>query len=174
MGQNEVKGRILEFYDCDHVVITGGEPMLQQEALVPLLKELKEERDFFFEIETNGTILPKQELVGLIDQWNVSPKVSNSGNSTSAREIPECYEFFRSLPNAYFKLVVDDESDLCEILDIVGKYRLPQEKIILMPESTTADSLREKSTWLAEFCRDNGYRFSTRLQIVLYGNKRGV
>lgn len=175
MEMNEVESRILEFPDYNHLVVTGGEPMLQQDALVPLLKRLKEENgSYYFEVETNGTILPRLEMVGLIDQWNVSPKLENSGNSIPAREKPECYEFFKSLPNAYFKLVVDDLGDLEEILEIVGKYLIPPDRVILMPESTTSESLREKSGWLAEFCKNEGYRFSTRLQIMLYGNRRGV
>lgn len=172
MDMEEIHKRILD-NDCRHLVVTGGEPMLQQDDLVPLLRRLKEER-FTTEIETNGTILPNQKILGPIDQWNVSPKISNSGNSVSLREKPECYQFFRSLPNSNFKFVVENKDDLGEILELVRKYDIPRDKVILMPESTSPESLREKSSWLAEICRNEGFRFSTRLHILLYGNRRGV
>jgi 7-carboxy-7-deazaguanine synthase len=171
MDEIEVERRILS-YDCRHLVVTGGEPMLQQDELVPVLRRVKA-LGFSVEIETNGTILPNREFVELIDQWNVSPKISNSGNSASAREKPECYEFFQSLPNSNFKFVVENQDDLGEILELVGKYGIPREKVILMPESTSSEALRVKSSWLAEICKSEGFRFSTRLHIILYGNRRG-
>jgi 7-carboxy-7-deazaguanine synthase len=172
MNLEEVGRRILG-YDCNHLVVTGGEPMLQQDELVPLLRRLKED-GFTSEIETNGTIVPSHEITQLMDQWNVSPKISNSGNSAGARERPECYEFFQSLPNSNFKFVVENQDDLAEILGLVKKYNIPRDKVILMPESTSPESLREKSSWLADICKSESFRFSTRLHILLYGNKRGI
>jgi 7-carboxy-7-deazaguanine synthase len=170
MNEEEVARKILG-YGCRHLVVTGGEPMLQQEELVLLLEKL---RGFHVEVETNGTIRPNKEMVSLVDQWNVSPKLSNSGNSVKVREIPECYAFFRRQNNAHFKYVVEDREDLGEILELVAKYEIPREKVILMPESTSPELLREKSAWLADICKSEGFRFTTRLHIILYGNKRGV
>ena len=147
--------------------------MLQQEDLAPFLSKLKTD-GLTFEIETNGTILPNDGMVSAIDQWNVSPKLDNSGNSVASRENPECYRFFCKQPNAYFKYVVEDREDLGEILELVAKYAIPRDRVIMMPESTSPELLREKSAWLAEICRNEGFRFSTRLHIILYGNKRGV
>ena len=77
MTIDEIKESILEF-GINHLVITGGEPLLQQDDLADLLSFLKP--DFYVEIETNCTILPNKMLTDLVDQWNVSPKTENSGN----------------------------------------------------------------------------------------------
>ncbi|MGI0092186.1 MAG: 7-carboxy-7-deazaguanine synthase QueE [Nitrososphaerales archaeon] len=168
----DVLGQILR-HDCKHLVITGGEPMLQQDELAILLPSLKRE-GFEIEIETNGTILPIDPVAKNIDQWNLSPKIANSGNATDAREKPDVYAYFKNLPNSYFKYVVESNDDLQEILNLVAKYRLPARKVMLMPEAVTEEKLREKSAWLAEVCKNKGFRFTTRLQIILYGNKRAT
>lgn len=160
-------------FDCKHLVITGGEPMLQQGELGMLTPSLKKE-GYEFEMETNGTILPNKDLVDTVDQWNVSPKLANSDNSEELREIPKCYAFFRNQKNAFFKYVVESESDLNEILALIEKYNLPRERVILMPEAKTESSLNEKSAWLIERCKKEGLRFSTRLHIILYGNQRAI
>jgi 7-carboxy-7-deazaguanine synthase len=166
--------RQLRSYDCGHLVITGGEPMLQQDEIANLVRQLKDEQEFYIEVETNGTIIPNELLKNDINQWNVSPKINNSGNAPDSRERPLCYSFFREMPNAYFKYVVETENDLKEILDLVSRYRLTPERVILMPQAVSVDQLRDKSAWLVERCKKEGFRFSTRLHIVLYGNKRGL
>jgi len=64
-----------------NVIITGGEPMLQQKNIEGFIQYIVEEiNDFpFIEIETNGTIMPNNDMLNLVDQWNVSPKLANSG-----------------------------------------------------------------------------------------------
>jgi len=171
ISPDQVAKLILE-YDCRHLVVTGGEPMLQQDELAPMLERLKE-KGFTIEVETNGTILPNWGMEQVIDQWNVSPKLDNSGNSAAAREIPECYRYFSGTPGAYFKYVVENREDLDEILGLVRKYGISRERVMLMPESTSPELLREKSAWLAEICKSEGFRFTTRLHIILYGNRRG-
>ncbi|HKM76270.1 MAG TPA: 7-carboxy-7-deazaguanine synthase QueE [Candidatus Bathyarchaeia archaeon] len=172
MSVVEVEQELLKFQG-KHLVLTGGEPMLQQKELLPLLKSLKE-HEFYIEVETNGTIKPTNEILALIDQWNVSPKLENSGNEVSAREKPECYRFFNHLPNACFKYVVKDPDDFEEVRRLAEKYQISNDKIILMPEAQTTEQLTERSGWLSELSREAGYRFSTRLQIALWGSKRGV
>ena len=172
MNDDEVKTKILQF-DTRHLVLTGGEPMLQQKHLLPLLRSLKE-TGFYIEVETNGTVIPLDGMVALMDQWNVSPKLENSGNSVSARERPECYLFFNRLSNAYFKYVVRDSEDLTEVQSLAEKYAIPFGKIILMPEARTPEELAERTRWLKNASKERGYSFSTRLQIELWGNRRGV
>ncbi len=172
MSVEQVEEQLLK-HDSKHLVLTGGEPMLQQKALLPLLRSLKRKR-FHIEVETNGTIIPTDKTLELVDQWNVSPKLENSKNPQGLRERPECYGFFNSLPNSYFKYVIQNPGDLNEVLQLAEKYRIPSTKIILMPEARTRDQLAERSSWLTELCRHHGYSFSTRLHIGLWGNKRGV
>ena len=171
LSAHEVEDRILA-YDCRHLVITGGEPMLQQSALAPLALSLRE-RGFYCEVETNGTLAPQQEMIDAISQWNVSPKLANSGNRPERREAPEALRAFTGLDSAFFKLVVVAPSDLDEVDELVRLYDVPPERVVLMPEGVTPDVLAERGRWLAEACAQRGYRFSTRLHILLWGDQRG-
>ena len=172
MSLEEVEREILR-YSCRYLIVTGGEPMIQQRQLVPLLRHLKSKR-FHIEIETNGTIVPAAGLVNLIDHCSVSPKLGNSGNSLSSREVPQAYDFFGALPSSHFKYVIENQDDFTEVQSIISRYHLPPERIILMPEAQNREALLRKSRWLVEICKDQGYMFSTRLQILLWGNKRAV
>ena len=172
MTQEEVLKEILK-HDCKYLVITGGEPMLQQSQLVTLVQDLKN-KGYFLEIETNGTILPDQRLVNIIDHWSVSPKLEYSGNSRASREIAKCYKFFASSPLCHFKFVVKDNKDFSEVQTIMRTYTLTSNKIILMPQAQDSEALIQGGKWLVELCKAHGLIFSTRLQIILWGNKRGV
>ncbi|MEK7814304.1 MAG: 7-carboxy-7-deazaguanine synthase QueE [Chloroflexota bacterium] len=167
----EAEERILEF-GSHHLVITGGEPLLQQRELAPLVASLKE-RGFYCEVETNGTIVPQPDLAEKIDQWNVSPKLATSGNPLERRELPSVLEFFRQLPNAYFKFVIVEPGDIEEVCALRTRYRLPGERIILMPEGTTSAVIQRRGQWVYEACVREGFRFSTRLHILLWGDQRG-
>ena len=154
--------------------------MLQQSALILLLQQLKrkkaENNDYLFvEVETNGTAKPLPGIVPLVDHWNVSPKLSSSGNAApTIRERSEVLRFFGKLPNVVFKFVVQSMEDLKEIENLAKKCDIAPSKITLMPEGTEAQILNERSTWLMKVCEDVGYQFSTRLHILLWGNKRGT
>ena len=113
---NRVKEEIEQF-NIKHLVITGGEPMMQADDLVELLSFLKS--DFYVEVETNGTIVPNKMLTDLVDQWNVSPKTSNSNNPLEMCEDSECYAFFSNRENCFFKFVVENKSDIDEITKLV-------------------------------------------------------
>lgn len=172
MSPEEIGREVLR-YNCKHLVVTGGEPMIQHRQLIPLSKCLKD-KGFRIEIETNGTIVPTRELANLIDHWSVSPKLDNSGNPPSSREVAEAYLFFGRLPSSYFKYVVESEDDLAEVQRMEQKYNLAHERIILMPEAKDRETLVYRSRWLVEHCKSHGYLFSTRLQILLWGNRQGV
>ena len=166
-----VRDTILAF-DCPHLVVTGGEPLLQQTELAPMISGLKD-KGFYFEVETNGTIVPIPELERDIDQWNVSPKLATSDNPVDRREIPRVLESFREIPGAYFKFVVVEPQDVDEVCDLRDRYGLPADRIILLPEGTTVDAVQRRSQWVSEACVREGFRFSTRLHILLWGDKRG-
>jgi len=160
-------------YGCPNLVVTGGEPLVQQRALTPMLERLKN-GGFWIEVETNGTIVPGKKLLELVDHWSVSPKLENSGNTLPARENPRAYRLFRNLPSAHFKYVLEKPDDLAEIRALLAKYELPADRIVLMPQAQDRDTLLERSRWLVEICKSEGYLFSTRLQVLLWGNRRGV
>ena len=160
-------------FRCPHLVVTGGEPLLQQNALEPLVHSLKED-DFYIEVETNGTIAPSPQLGRDVDQWNVSPKLAISGNAPDRREVPQVLEAFSLLPGAYFKFVVVEEGDLEEVRGLVQTHSLPRERVLLMPEGQTVDDLEERGRWLSQLCIEEGLRYTPRLHIHLWGDRRGT
>ena len=155
-----------------NVVVTGGEPLIQRRQLVPLAEQLGE-RGFRIEIETNGTIAPA-ELDGLVDQFNVSPKLRHSGNEGLTRIRDDVLSAFAATSRAYFKFVIAEPNDLSEVAGIMANVAVAPDRIILMPEGRSPAELGARSGWLAEACVARGYRFSTRLHVLLWGDTRGV
>ena len=163
--------KIKEF-EPKHIVITGGEPLIQQNDIASLLSKLGD--DYFVEVETDCTIIPNSALLEHVNHWNVSPKTSNSGNSREAREIPQCYDFFAKLENSVFKFVIENESDLKEIDELITKYSIPKNKILLMPQASTKDELNLKKEEIENIAKAKGLLFSSRLQVERWGNQRGT
>ncbi len=162
-------------FDCKNVILTGGEPMVQQSALRSLMETMRSKStDYRFEIETNGTLIPHADFQDIIDQYNVSPKLENSNNPRKLREKPAAYRFFAQNPKANFKFVLAAENDLTEVLQLVQTYHIPADKIWLMPEATQRESLQEKRQWLVEICKKFGFRYSDRLHVQIWGSKKGV
>ena len=150
-------------YPVKHLVITGGEPLLQQDGLKELLKKLK---GYTTEIETNGSICCK--ISRLIEQINCSPKLKNSNNPAYPLRLKPTNK------KVLYKFVVQKGEDLKEINAFIRKYKIPKEKVYLMPEGTSRSALLNRSKWLIDACKKEGYNFSPRLHILLFGNKRGV
>lgn len=161
---------LISRYQCDRLVLTGGEPLLQQKELTELVKLLPEIP--FIEVETNGTQLPDDNFISLPTQFNVSPKLSNSGMPEDLRLSFEALHLLSSLPTAIFKFVVCNQNDLKEIQSLQQKLNLSPNRIFLMPEGRDPETLQTRSLWLADICRDQGYRFSPRLHVLLWGNER--
>jgi len=172
MSPSAVEEEITRF-GCSHLVITGGEPLMQAQQMVPLARSLKK-LDYFIEVETNGTLVPPQEFSSLVDQWNVSPKLANSANSAKRREVPRALNYFAGLPNAYFKYVVENPDDIQEIVSLNTTYGIASASTLLMPQAVDSFELLQKSRWLVDLCQETGFRFSTRLQVLLWGAKRGL
>ena len=128
----------------------------------------------FFYRPFRPRLLPDNELADLIGHWSVSPKLENSNNPKSLREVPECYGVFSSLDSCHFKYVIQDERDYNEVKRIIEKYGISQKKIVLMPQAQNREDLLEKSAWLVELSKTQGCLFSTRLHILLWGDKRGI
>lgn len=162
-------------FNCPNVILTGGEPMLQQPELVALMHELRlKSPGFRFETETNGTLVPTPDFDAAINQYNVSPKLENSNNPRKLREKPAAMRFFAASPKANFKLVVAEQHDLEEVLGLITTYGIAPEKVWLMPEGTTAAALAKRRKWLVEVCKNHGFRYSDRLHVQIWGSKKGV
>lgn len=168
-AEDEV-ARLILSHHCPALVVTGGEPLLQQAALVCLLSLLPPKETFFIEVETNGTLPPCPDLTRRVDQWNVSPKLAHSGNAAQAAIRPEVLARFAAMPNAWFKFVVTAEADW----EAIEALQLPRERIILMPCAATRAELQAAQPAVAEICARHGVLLGRRLQIELWDDRKGV
>ena len=180
MSVEEILKKITE-WNCDHVVLTGGEPMIAPD--LPELAAVLKKQKKHITIETAGTILPN----GIpCDLASLSPKLSNSTppperdsawakKHEATRLQPEVVsEWIRKFP-FQLKFVVSTESDLAEIKNLLSRLPpVPSDQILLMPEGIDAQSLAARSPWLVDICKREGFRFCHRLHIELFGHKRGT
>ena len=180
MSIEEILKKISE-WNCNHIVLTGGEPMIAPD-LPELATALKKQKRHIT-IETAGTVLPN----GIpCDLASISPKLSNSTppperdpawakKHEATRLQPEVIsEWIRKYP-FQLKFVVSSELDLAEIKDLLSRLPpVPLHQILLMPEGIDVKTLATRSPWLAEICKREGFRFCPRLQIEVFGHTRGT
>jgi 7-carboxy-7-deazaguanine synthase len=156
-----------------HLVITGGEPLMQQDKLMYFIKWLRNGiPELYIEIETNGTIVPTNSMLNLVNQWNCSPKLSNSGMGYEARYNAEAIRVLNQY-NTIFKFVISTEDDWDEILQEYYKA-IDKSKIMLMPSGSNQKELKKTKTLVADICKNNFIKFSNRLHIDIWNKKTGV
>jgi len=153
------------------LVVTGGEPLLQQKLLAMLLAELSA---MAVEIETNGTVLPSDTLLARVDQWNVSPKLDNSGEPEARRLRRRALEALRATGRAWLKLVIDGDADAEEATRLVESMDWPAERVLLMPQAARRAELRTRLPLIAAQAKARGFGVSPRLHIELWDGERGV
>ncbi|ELY70423.1 7-carboxy-7-deazaguanine synthase QueE [Natrinema versiforme] len=184
LGLEEILAEI-ESHEADHVVLTGGEPLLHEESVA--LLEALDDRSYHTTVETNGTIYRDAP----IDLASISPKLESS-TPTPERDpkgdgeweqrheddridlealaaLVEDYEF-------QLKFVVTDAEDMPEILALLDDLRdaadvpIPNDDVLLMPEGATRDRLAETRTRVAELAMDYGFRYTPRLHVDLWND----
>jgi 7-carboxy-7-deazaguanine synthase len=157
------------------LVISGGEPLLQQDRLATTMEILHNDlelEDLWIEVETAGTIAPELEFDYWIDAYNVSPKLEHSGNALSLRYRPEALEALRDTGKVQgWKFVAQEPSDLDEIADLVAKHELFP--VYVMPEGKNQADLSRHAEGLVEAIIARGWRMTPRLHIQLWGTERG-
>jgi 7-carboxy-7-deazaguanine synthase len=121
MPVNDVLAR-LDAMRVRLLVVTGGEPLLQQRHLPPLLEAAKA-RGWAVELETAGTLAPSA-AVDLVDRFNVSPKLANSGMAVERRYKPDVLRVFQASGRAVFKFVVTGPAELDEVEAMVTECGL--------------------------------------------------
>lgn len=151
----------------NRIVVTGGEPLLQQNGIVQLVRELP---GWKVEIETNGTIPPLAELGSC--QFNCSPKLQNSGNSLVRRYRPRAITKILEMPNSWFKFVAASVDDLEEVEFIVDDCRIPKDRVLIMPEGNTLDAVNLHKKMLQQDVDRLGWRITDRHQLEWFGNAR--
>ena len=132
-------------------------------------------------VETAGTVYKPVKC----DLMSISPKLANSTplsreggrwatQHDRLRYQPEVLKRLTQLYPHQLKFVIAEPGDLTEVHAIVEATGVSKARVVLMPEGIDAAALTERGRWIAEICKDNGYRFSPRLHIDLWGNRRGI
>ena len=158
-------------HGTDMLVVSGGEPLLQQRRLLPLLQRFVA-RGMRIEVETAGTVSPAAELVEVVAQFNVSPKLENSGNLLQRRYRAAALDDLQATGRAVWKFVAVAPADLEEIEVLVQRHRLAP--VYVMPEGTSAEAVIARSRALADPVLARGWSLTSRLHVLLHGNRRGV
>jgi 7-carboxy-7-deazaguanine synthase len=153
------------------LILTGGEPLMQQSALASLLAGLPS--DWYIEVETNGTLAPSAALKARINQWNVSPKLEHSEEPFERRIKPAVLREFLATERAYLKLVVRDARDETEAEELMVMLGWPEGRVFLMPEARSTEQHRERGEPVAEMARRLSVRYSPRLHVLMFGGERG-
>lgn len=160
-------------HDVKRLVITGGEPLIQQKRLSTLVETLANEHAITVEIETNGTILPNDSIKSHC-LLNVSPKLASSGVAPQDAIDIDTLAFIRDECQSTFKFVVKDETDLAEMRSLVDRLAIPPHRIFVMPEGRTREAILERLPALFEVCANNGWNLSPRLHVLAFNDKRGI
>jgi 7-carboxy-7-deazaguanine synthase len=155
------------------LVLTGGEPLLQQRNLCGFVAQLPEAISTI-EVETNGTIVPLPELTKYVTRFNVSPKLANSDISFQKRIRPDAIRALHQTGKASFKFVAASPKDIEEIAELLDGLDLFGADIWVMPEGTTTELVLERMRTLAPFVLERGWNLTSRLQILLWGARRGM
>jgi 7-carboxy-7-deazaguanine synthase len=154
------------------VVITGGEPMLQQRALRVVVRALLD-RGQDVEIETNGTIEPHDDWEALPVRFNVSPKLWHSGVEWDTAIKPYVLRKYKTL-GAVLKFVVTGPHCIEQIKLIVEQTGFRKRHIWLMPEGRTSTEVLDNLQWIFDQAVKHGWNLSTRLHVLAYNDKRGI
>lgn len=174
LSANDVAARVLALA-CEGVVFTGGEPLLQTEALVGAIDAVKAaDPARRIEIETNGSIAPTQALAALIDHFAVSPKLAHSGNAPELALKGPALDAFAALDSAVFKFVVQAPGDLDAVAALAAAHAIAPNRIYIMPEGAESAALRARAAALIGPALAHGFNFTDRLHIHLFGQRRGV
>ena len=154
------------------IVISGGEPLLQQDRLLPVVAALTT-AGRRVEIETNGTVIPSPELVDQVAAFNVSPKLAAfAAESDAARRInPAALSTLVTSGKSVFKFVVGSGADLDEVGDLVARFGLAP--VWVMPEGTASEVIVARMRDLADAVLARGWNLTTRLHVLLWEDTRG-
>jgi len=162
---------------ASHVVVTGGEPLLQRE--VGQLTAALRREDLHVTVETAGTAAPDFEC----DLLSLSPKTANSDpagrwrarhRQTRARLEPLRRLLVR-FPENQLKFVIVEKADIDEVLELIASLDVAdRSRVLLMPEGRSARDAAARAGMVAALCVEHGFRYTPRLQLDLFGGGRGV
>jgi organic radical activating enzyme len=177
----------------EHLVITGGEPLLGWQKMYPKLlshpfmENLKE-----ITFETNGSQKLKPELVDFLYDWaegdpfrsrsydsitfSVSAKLSVSGEKRERAIRPDVVLQYQESGHVYLKFVIATQEDMDEVLEVTELYRREgfTGNVYVMPVGGVESVYSLNNRQVANFAMKNGLRYSDRLQVPLFKNEWGT
>jgi len=184
-----VVDKVKDHDEANHVVVTGGEPLIYDET-EELLDRLSA-AGYHTTVETNGTIYPDAS----IDLASISPKLASStptpekdpkedgqwADRHEARRIDidalsrlvEDYDF-------QLKFVITDRDDMTEINQMVTRLReaadaeIRNSDVLLMPEGATRERLEKTRELTADMALEHGYQYTPRLHVDLWNDAPGT
>ena len=152
------------------VVVTGGEPLLQQGALAQLAQLTEGVR---YEVETNGTVAPRFDAAF----YMVSPKLAHAGDQLKDRIKHDALKRFTELAHdgrAAFKFVCQSESDLSQVAALQAELGLSNDAVWIMPEGATMSTHLTNMASIADSVVSMGWNLTTRIHVLAWGTRRGV
>lgn len=161
-----------------HLILTGGDPLLQQEFLSSWLENSIQ--PYFgaihITVETEGVIGPTVELQHFVTRFMVSPKLSNSGMAPARRINPQVLRWHARDHSSFFKIVVGSEEDLTEAIKLIADFGFMKSRVSFMPCASSREQLLSEFAvrTLPDYCMKNGYRFCTRLHVWMWDRVTGV
>ena len=158
-------------FPCRRLVLTGGEPLVQQKELPDFLELLP---NHMMEVETNGTIIPDAAVARRISQLNVSPKLAHAGNARSLNPAVLSWFANEAGEKSWFKFVVESERDIKDVEFLIETCGVERSRVIVMPQAGSLACLEGVRRNVAELCIRRGFRFPDRLHMTLWGDKKGV
>jgi len=193
---SDIEKAIQENPQINYCFITGGEPTIHKELLQQILTLLKQ-YNYFTAIETNGTNFVEVEGLDFI---SMSPKLKNSvpvlGQHIKIDTVDKTitddmvnkheknrvnYDSMKQWCNKYknnvqLKFVISDlnGTETEEFKYIQTICNIPNNQVYLMPEGMFEEQLKSKRQWLLNYCVKEGYNYTDRLHILIFGHKRGV
>jgi organic radical activating enzyme len=195
LSSDAIVDRIMEIipfgeWKDEHLVITGGEPLLGwQRAYPDLLNHPKMKNLKEITFETNGTQKLTPEFKNYLIEWqmphvdytpevtfSVSAKLSCSGEERHEAIRPDVVCEYEEVGNTYLKLVIATEEDAEEALETVDVYRAEgfTGHVYLMPVGGVESVYAMNNRRVADFAMKNGLRYSDRLQVPLFKNEWGT
>jgi len=173
----------------EHLVITGGEPLLGWQRAYPALLDhpkMKSLKELTF--ETNGTQKLSTDFRKYLEHWgiesrgyqsitfSVSAKLSGSGEKREEAIIPEIVCDYERIGYTYLKFVIATEEDAVEALEVTKLYRDAGFKgpVYLMPVGGVEKVYSMNNRNVAELAMKHGLRYSDRLQVPLFKNAWGT
>jgi 7-carboxy-7-deazaguanine synthase len=170
-----------------HLVITGGEPLLGwQRAYAELLEHPRMTDLKNITFETNGTQELHTDFKQYLVRWaqatpgrevtfSVSAKLSASGETWEDAIRPEIVANYQTYGHTYLKFVVETDEHIREAIRATDAFRAGgfQGIIYLMPQGGVVEPYDRNKLRIANICCEQGWNYSPRLHVDLWGNGWG-